>query len=313
MPISIPKFIKTAFASFGQKNNIPETTNNVTGAAGYNQGFGEINMLPEGAGGIPPDGKDFNGILYEITSSVQYLQSGVSFPFDQDFANSIGGYRVKAVVADPSNPIILWQNNTANNTLPPSVPNGWEQVLSTSDLLRDPTELLRGAPLQATQAQAEAGTNNTTMTTPLRVFQAIRSASAVATEALRGVLRVGSQPEVNAGLLDNVAVTPKKLRSGFSVDLSVNGHMTFPSWMGGLIVQWGYNQSGGSGSHTIPWNFAFPTSCLNSYATCQGTGGSGSVLVNKTTTTAAVGGFVSFNTTSGAFQNNSYVWLAIGK
>ncbi len=68
------------------------------------------------------------------------------------------------------------------------------------------------AALTATQADAEAGTNNVRRMTALRVFQAIRSAAAVATEALRGVLRVGTQAEVDAGALDNVVVTPLKLK-----------------------------------------------------------------------------------------------------
>lgn len=157
MTLSIPKFIKTAFAFSGQKNNIPETTNNVTGAAGYNQGFSEINMLPEGAGGIPPDGKDFNGIFYEITSALQYIQSGATFPYNQDFADAIGGYDVGALVLDSG---IRYVSTISGNSLPP--PSAGWQALTFSD----PTETVRGLPFVATNAEVAAGTNANKMVTP---------------------------------------------------------------------------------------------------------------------------------------------------
>lgn len=126
MPISPPTKITVPFATSGLKNAIPANTNNVTGNAGYDAGFGAINMTPKTAGGIPPFGQDFNGIFFDVTTALQFLEAGGSFPFDSAFATAVGGYPIGAVVSRSDNSG-LWRNTVANNTVDPEgAGTGWQ-------------------------------------------------------------------------------------------------------------------------------------------------------------------------------------------
>lgn len=116
----------------------------------------------------------------------------------------------------------------------------------------------------ATKPQAEAGEDNSKKMTPLRVFQALRSAAANATELLRGVLRIATQAEVNAGTRDDVVVTPKKMRWGVSMLIASTGYLALPSWLGGVIVQWG--SVAGAASYTVTLPLAMPSVCCAAVA-----------------------------------------------
>lgn len=123
--ITEPLKFSTPFAETGLKNTIPATANNATGKAGFDKGFPERTMLPKMNGGIPPSGMDFNGILYDITSAVRYMQAGGKPTYDAEFAAAIGGYPSGAVLIGDDG-VSVFQNSVAGNeTDPNSGGAGW--------------------------------------------------------------------------------------------------------------------------------------------------------------------------------------------
>jgi|19_taG_2_1085344.scaffolds.fasta_scaffold51622_1 hypothetical protein len=76
-----------------------------------------------------------------------------------------------------------------------------------------------------------------------------------------------SQAEVDAGDNDTKFVTPQKLRWGFSILLANNGYIVFPSWLGGIILQWGSNSQTVNVTVPVTFPIAFTTSCLQVFST----------------------------------------------
>lgn len=75
----------------------------------------------------------------------------------------------------------------------------------------------------------------------------------------RRLLRIASSADMQDNDCDDAAVTPKKLRAGFSFSFTSNGFFAFPTWMGGLVIQWGFGSvPAGSASVVVNWPIAFP-------------------------------------------------------
>lgn len=161
----------------------------------------------------------------------------------------------------------------------------------------------------ADQTQAEAGTDNTKPMTPLRVFQAIAKVVTQATEAALGWAKVATQAQVNAGALDDVIVTPKKLRAGFSVLLASVGYIAFPSWMGGLILQWGNGPVASATSDVaVTFPLAFPSNIYLFMPVHGYTAGSGSIAYMCGAASSLTQGTVRSTSSSLGFY-----WIAIGR
>jgi len=133
MSLAKPSQITVPFSSNGVKNTIPETATG-SNLASMQEGFPVITMTDVDQGGMPPQGQDMNGILFDVTKAIQYQQAGGLFPYDATFAQAIDGYPLGALLtsADGS---CLYQNTVSGNVSDPdNGGHGWSQILSSASI-----------------------------------------------------------------------------------------------------------------------------------------------------------------------------------
>ena len=114
------------FANAGAKATIPLSQTDATRAS-YEQGFPALNMTPIAAGGVPPSGQDFNGVLYDLSNAALWQQAAGILPWDAGFAQSpvSGGYPKNALVVHNA---VLYQSSVDNNTETPGAGTNWQGV-----------------------------------------------------------------------------------------------------------------------------------------------------------------------------------------
>lgn len=101
------------------------------GAASLQTGFPPLTFQQLAAGGSPPFGQDFNGVLRQITQIQQWQQAGAWWTYDSTFAASISGYPKGAIL---NSAIVVgrqWCNLSDGNTTNPDDPltsTNWQPV-----------------------------------------------------------------------------------------------------------------------------------------------------------------------------------------
>lgn len=132
MPVN-PKILTIPFArdaSPGLVNAIPDDP--VMGEpqkASWKQGFQSETMIPLTAGGIPPEGQDFNGVLKDITEHIVYQNGGGQYAWSQEWVDEHGGYPQGAVLS-ANDGLSLWVSLEDDNTedFNTGTPSKWARI-----------------------------------------------------------------------------------------------------------------------------------------------------------------------------------------
>lgn len=135
-----------------------------------------------------------------------------------------------------------------------------------------------------------------------------------ASETVLGMMKVATQAQTNSGTDDAIAVTPKKLRYGFAISLGTNGYVTFPTWMGGVILQWGRVTLTYSTNQEFTGTLTFPITFPTALLTVVGTHNDvvNTAKLSMTLTSASTSAWKLRFETVLAGGNNGFTWIAIG-
>lgn len=167
----------------------------------------------------------------------------------------------------------------------------------------------------ATKAEAEdkdeATSDNVKRMTPLRVLQAIKTHLINAGEAVVGMLRVGTQAEVNAGVLDDVVVTPLKLEASRPKKALARAWVNF-NGQGVVSIRASFNVSSitdnGTGDYTVNLSTPMPNAAYATVTSGSGTD-AGITGINCTRAYARTTTSFKVGTTQQASGQNDFVFV----
>lgn len=125
---SIP-FANSAGAGFTRPIPTASQIGIQAGAASLTDGFPPVCFLPIGAGGTPPWGADFNGILNQISAWSRWYNAGGIIAYNSTYSSDIGGYPNGALIASATVSGQYWLSTADNNTSDPDAGGAnWQSI-----------------------------------------------------------------------------------------------------------------------------------------------------------------------------------------
>lgn len=158
-----PKLIVVPFAADGQKDEIPVTRepSMPTQKATWDLGFPPATMLPESAGGLPPRGRDFNGIFNQISEMLVHFAKGGRIKFSESYAEEIGGYQKGAILQSDDETkdyqSLIDENKVNFNTATSAQINAAWKLVSTASLATDMSSKLDKTAVLQTIGNSKTG------------------------------------------------------------------------------------------------------------------------------------------------------------
>ncbi len=259
-----PALVPVPFAESGGKATIPDTTVD-PGRASWTEGFPPETRQPISAGGIPPNGEDMNGVLYDIANWARWIGAGGPVAYDGTFATAIGGYP-KGTVLSNSGFSGRWFSLVNSNTSNPDAGGtGWINMMPlVSTIAASATLTIK----QQGMIPVDATSGNVTITLP-SVFSALAlpiqyqfvrvdgtantvTITRVGSQTIEGVasisLPVGGRLALTGDGSTTWRIVSSVGRSGMQV-FSSSGTFTVPAGVFNIFVRvWGAGGAGGTSS-----------------------------------------------------------------
>ncbi len=282
-----PNKIQLAFANSGTKNTIPVNSQIgvVAGAASFTDGFPPLTFTPLNAGGVPPAGADFNGVLNAITAIQRWQNAGGCFRYDAAFSAAIGGYPKGALLVSSTDGF-YWRSIVDNNTTDPDGGSsaGWiaSIALQTRQVLLPGTATLNFRDA----GKSFIGSSNTPFNITLPLANSVPDGSRI------------SFANMNAGAMTVLRQGTDNINTGganTSLVLGVGGTLTLESYS--VSGQWYVVNSSGIGVDQLWVNLTGSRALATTY-----TNGAKGILVAANVIAAGIGAMNMTFTVNGVAQ-----------